>query len=95
MRYLRHIVEHEFPNGDVSILRRNKNTKLVDVVVLCKEQSSGNGSDQEFDDSSSRTSQPERRSVQKVQSSKVPSQSVSKAKAIPKVKATKKVVLRT
>lgn len=38
VRYLKSLVSKDYPDGDVALQRRNRKTKLVDVVVMGKTQ---------------------------------------------------------
>ncbi len=69
----------EYPEGDVAVQRRNKKTKLVDVVVLGKKQSV------------SGVEEEENNSVKAVPNSQ--KAAVPKSKAIPKVKVVSTEVI--
>ncbi len=47
VRYLKAIVSKEYPEGNVAIQRRNKKTKLVDVVILGKKLLDGDEEQEE------------------------------------------------
>ncbi len=84
VRYLKSIVGQEFPDGKVAVQRRNKKTKLVNVLVLGKV-------DEKEDDDADESS-----SLSQLTVSSVEAATPSKARATPsKARATTTPKVRT